>query len=281
MLTATQLLYEAASRPELPDLERISGRCFLCGGTMECGRPAVLPKTFMDYDKARCPEATHICAACWFSMDDRNGPLTECTGKDKPQRMRNYSHFVLRGEWLPMSKGDKRGMYAVLLQGPELAVIAVSGQKHLIFRAQPGRWQVEEQSMVPDVAGLEALMAPLQALYDGGFGKSEIESGRYSLHRILSFGDDRWHVLEAALRPARGSALFELAVFLLQKSEEKDGESEDAGDGDGTGLGAVAVDGPELQAPLRAGDLGPVSGPAAGRGDGDQQPGDVHQLGLF
>ena len=140
--------------------------------------------------------------------------------------MRNYSHFVLRGEWLPMSKGDKRGMYAVLLQGPELAVIAVSGQKHLIFRAQPGRWQVEEQSMVPDVAGLQSLMAPLQALYDGGFGKGEIESGHYSTRRIMTFGLEDWWALEDALRSARGSALFELAVFLLQKSEEKDGESE-------------------------------------------------------
>ena len=75
MLTATQLLYEAMGRPELPNLEPCSGACFLCGGSAALGRPAVLPPTFMDYDKARCPAATHICAACWHSMDERNEQL--------------------------------------------------------------------------------------------------------------------------------------------------------------------------------------------------------------
>lgn len=278
--TATQLLYAAAGRPDV-DAEPCAGACWLCGGEMTAGKPATLPPTFMDYDKARCPESGYICDACWFSMAEQSELLAERVGKDRPQRMRNYSHFVLDGQWYPLSKGDKRAMCNLLEQAPELAVIAVSGQKHLVFRAQPGRWQVEEQAVLPDVDRLGAMMAQVQTLYDGGFSKGEIESGHYTSRRIMAYGVERWESVERVIRHWRGSATFELAVFLCQKSEGEDGQGEDGGGVCGDRLGAVAGDGCQLQAPLCAGDLGPVSGPAAGRGDGDQQPGAVSQLVLL
>lgn len=90
----------------------------------------------MDHDKLH--DGSVVCHSCLFCFDDRSSALTTITGKDKPQRMRNYSHFVVNGRWHPLSKAAKPLMWQLLTQFPEVAVIAVSGQKHLIFRARPG-----------------------------------------------------------------------------------------------------------------------------------------------
>jgi len=135
-----------------------------------------------------------------------------------PQRMRNYSHFVVNGEWVPLGKGDKARMRELLMQNPDLAIIATSGQKHLIFRAQPGWWQIEEQSVQPFPETLERLLEPVEALYTA-FSKSEIETGNYAGHRILKFGLSEWQGLEAQIVRWRGSIQLELALFLAQKGE--------------------------------------------------------------
>ncbi len=281
MLTASQLLYRAAGEPPLETIPA-TGACFLCGGAVTRGAPARFPATFLDYDKARAPSSTVLCAACLFSLQERSPVLQARVGKDKPQCMRNYSHLVLHGQWLPFSKAQKRALYAALCQGPELAVIAVSGQKHLIFRAQPGRWQVEEQTLRPDLPRLQRLLAGMQPLYAGGFSKAEIESGRYLPRRILQFGLEPWQALEADLAPARGSALFELAVYLLQKDEEEDrGSSEASGPGHPTGLGAVARDTGGIQAPLCSRDLGTVPESPARRGHDDRESRPVLQRRLL
>jgi hypothetical protein len=141
-----------------------------------------------------------------------------------PQRMRNYSHFIVGGEWIPLSKGDKPRMAELLMQGPELAVVALSGQKHLIFRAQPGWWQIEEQSVLPFPDRLKELLEIIESLYSG-FSKSEIESGGYKQHRIRKFGLPEWWELESRIRSERGGLPFQLALFLAQKKKgERDGQ---------------------------------------------------------
>jgi hypothetical protein len=234
----------------------------------------------MDYDKARAPQSGYVCEACLFSMAERSPELQARAGKDKPQCMRNYSHFVLHGQWLPLSKSQKREMYEILRQDPELSVIAISGQKHLIFRARPSRWQVEEQSIVPDVARLDWLMERVEALYSGGFGKQEIASGGYTLWRIGQFGVKAWEALEHDLRAYRGSALFELVVFLVQKGEDS-GQGDAGGPCDESGVVSVAGNCDGLQAEVCAGDLGSIPGAATRRGHGDGQPEHVRQRTLF
>jgi hypothetical protein len=280
-----QRIYAAAGSPDIDGLEAHEGDCFLCGAAMTYGVPAKFPPTFMDYDKARAPHSTHICDGCAFTLVERSVELQEITGKDKPQRMRNYSHVVLGGAWRPLSKAQKRETYEALLQNPEVAVIAVSGQKHLCFRAQPGWWQVEEQAMRPDPQRLTEIMAIVQALYDAGFGKGEIESGQYAPYRIMRCGLEIWEPLEEAARPHRGSALFELAVYLVQKNE---GGSDGGDTGDDaartrgrSGLRHLAGDRRGLQTELCQGDLGAVPGAVAGDGADDGQSGGVLQPRLL
>lgn len=215
MRTVSQIIYDAAGRPGVGAEER-RGTCYLCGGWMDFGVPAKFPATFVDYDKAHA-QSDYICDACAFCMSERSEVLMHKVGKDKPQCMRNYSHFVLGGEWIPLSKAQKREQYEILTRRPEVAIVAVSGQKHLIFRAQPGFWQVEEQRILPDPLGLAIVMNKVRQLYWSGFSKREILTGDYATNRIIKCGADRWQELESQIKPWRGSVLLELAVFLVQK----------------------------------------------------------------
>jgi len=261
------------------------GTCCVCGAD-GIGLPFRdwVRDTFTDWDKLQAGDI--ICQPCQFAFCETSELLAARVGKDKLQRMRNYSHFIINGEWVPLSKGNKARMRDILLDGGwSVAVIAESGQKHIIFRAMPGQVQFEEQRLT-SLHGLEPLLVDIEALYDGGFSKGEIESGRYAQHRILKFGYSEWAGLESRMvSHYRGSLLFRLAIFLAQRK----GESEnDTGTADGatqevcasTGS-ALARDSAGLQEPLSARDMAAIPGGNRGGGTDHEQPECIRQLTLL
>jgi hypothetical protein len=142
--------------------------------------------------------------------------------------MRNYSHFIVAGEWIPLSKAEKWRMRQILLgvPFPKLAVIAVSGQKHLVFRARwndedaaAGWVQFEEAPIFVEPKQLAAKLDVVDALYQV-FTKSEIATGHYAMRSIQQFGIERFMRLEATASQWRGQPLFDLALFLAQRSDE-------------------------------------------------------------
>jgi hypothetical protein len=260
--TVTHLLHRAAGSP--PGAGDTPGTCCVCG------LPGVglsfgdwVRRTFTDWDKLVPGDI--LCQPCQFSFCERSELLAARVGKEKPQRMRNYSHFVAGGEWVPLSKGDKARMAHILLyESPEVAVIAQSGQKHILPWAVPGTVQFE-LTCIRDRHGLGPLLAKIETLYDGGLSKGEIETGDYAQHRVLRFGTALWRELEAELRPMRGTALFALALFLAQKTEK--GEGDDTGITDkgaqdvrGAAGDHLARDTDGLQSPLCTGDMAAVPG---------------------
>ena len=222
-MTVPELIFESAGSPNMGG--QLTGVCRTCGNT----RTGTLfsnwvRPTFMDWDKITAGEI--ICRACQFCFDDLNPTLDAKLARPR-QRMRNYSHFVVNGEWFPLSKGNKTRMSELLASNPDVAVVAESGQKHILFRASPGLWQFEESRVIPDSQGLAHAASAIQPLYDGGFAKSEINSGRYGQKRILSYGPAQWQENERIVRGLRGSQLFTLALFLAQR-ESGDGDKSDA-----------------------------------------------------
>ncbi len=148
-----------------------------------------------------------------------------------PQKARNYSHFIKGGEWYALSKGDKAAMLELLTTPPfpELAVIAESGQKHIIFRATvnaadaaAGYVQFEEQTVWVEPGQLLAVIQIVESLYTG-FSKSHIETGDYPPALMVRFGIGWWLPLENAAANWRGSVLFRMALFLAQKGDVDSG----------------------------------------------------------
>lgn len=220
MASATQILHAAAGAPPYP--ATCGGSCSLCGAT-GAGVPLGewLKPSFTNYDLLRPGDI--ICVACQFAADDNSALLQERTGKEKAQRMRNYSHFVVGDEWLPLHKGQKGEMLVALRACPAVAVIATSGQKHIAFRARPGWWQMEEARCLPDMERLEACIVHTAALYRV-FSKGEIEAETWGPARMMKYATEYGMnaLLEAqrALAPHRGTQAFALALFLTQKGDD-------------------------------------------------------------
>jgi len=201
-----------------PQPGEFAGICRTCGeyGTGALFADWVKP-TFTDHDKLQAGYI--VCPACLFCFDERSEPCAKLVGKPEPQRMRNYSHFVRHGEWIPLSKGAKPRMRE-LIYDSEVVVIALSGQKHLCFRCPPGWWQIEEHTVRPFPAELRKLAEPVSRLYQV-FSKTEIETGRYQHRRILEYGVEKWAADNGLIHYSRRTLAFELALFLAQKDEEE------------------------------------------------------------
>ena len=242
-MTATELLWSAVGRPDAPGTEiRPAGRCCLCGGTeASTGLPArkAIRATFTNYDLLRGQGGTHVCSACLTAQSEK-WPMP---GREKLQKLRNYSHMVTPTSWETYSKTrkDRRRFVAALLADhpdPWGGVVAVSGQKHLLFRAPvnpPGvgrlRFLVEEEECACSREDLRAVLE-LVATLGGTFsvrtsshGPGEVETGQYRPDRIATFGPAEWAGLEEQLEPWRGTVLFSAALFLAtpEKTDERNG----------------------------------------------------------
>lgn len=219
MFSATALIWEAAGSPVQPGNHQ--GICRCCGA-ISLGMPfdKWVKDSFNDLDK--CHSGEIVCHGCLFTFEEQSLTVQRLAGKDKLQKFRNYSYFVLKGQLYVLSKGQKPQIRDVLLQSPEVAIIAVSGQKHIAFRARPGWWQIEEIGVLPFPQALAFQLEIVEALYNEGAGKDEIESGRYSQGAIQRVGITRWVELDRQLKPFRGSPQLQLAVYLAQKKEEKE-----------------------------------------------------------
>lgn len=263
------------------------GKCRFCGNDDVDGTSfdKWVKPTFTDFDKLQPGEI--VCDSCMFFFNEQSQELAERMGKDKPQRMRNYSHFIVNGKWIPSSKGSKTEMLQLLLGDsfPELAAIADSGQKHIVFRSirnAPGSkagWvQFEEQRifLVPDE--LRALLFVVESLYVG-FSKAEIESGEYAGWRIMKFGVNAWDTLESQIKSERGKPIFSLALFLAQKEENDDGTGSEEQDG-GAARGDMARDSGGVQAQVQPIDLDSIREPSQECGV-HKQYGAVSQPNLF
>lgn len=227
METICEIIWDAAGRPVY--ISDTHGNCVLCGAKQSAGRSAdiLTTKTFTGYGASHAGSV--LCQACQFLMDESSVMLQERTGRDRPQKMRSYSHIVDDdGTWHPMTKAQKTLMLALLRQSPMAVVISDTGQKHIAYRAVPGWWQFEEQRIAPDLPMLDRMLGPIQGLYNAGFGKAEISSGRYDSKRIGDYGITPWQALESQIASWRGSPLFHLAVWFAQKKGEENGSSDDS-----------------------------------------------------
>ena len=239
MLTASQLIRLAAlktGRIELrekvieysdPPLEDVPDKtCWLCGG--ETGgkglrtRKAIKP-TFTDHSHARAQWSGSICPGCAFCLSVRE--------------LRNYSILATDKISHP-TRAEWREILINPPAPPFVMCLAVSGQKHLTFKAPVNldkhRFTVmlEERPIYVMPGRLRDCVEAVESLY-AYFNKEEILTGRYSQHKIKTCGMAKWEQLEARAEHWRGRPLFDLALFIAQKREVEDDEPTPAADNTG------------------------------------------------
>lgn len=229
MITPTQFIRKAALKTpqvpvamgkireyaDVPFADVPDARCWLCGGKTGGNGQLVkkaIKDTFTDRDKARWPGSKSVCPGCAFCLSFMS--------------LRNYS--ILATE-IGLKHPSRPEMRDLLLNPPEppfVFCIAVSGQKWLHFRAQTAYdrdgfpVQYEETSVCVERPVLASWLKTIETLYTV-FSKEEIKTGRYNQNRIKQFGLAKFQELEAKNAPHRGTRLFDLAVFVAQKPEEK------------------------------------------------------------
>lgn len=176
-----------------------------------------------------------ICNNCLFWFNERDKNLAKIADKEKPQRMRTYSHVIKNEEWTPYLKNQKEELLEQIIKFPfpEMCAIADSGQKHIVFRAvrnlpnqKNGYVQFEEQSIYVDVDEFINLYDNCNTLYQK-FNHEEIKTGRYNnLRKIIDFGIETWQKLEKDVKKYRGGKLFFLAMFFVKRENKENGISE-------------------------------------------------------
>jgi hypothetical protein len=208
---------------------RANGSCWLCGGPAYGAIPTAqwVKPSFTDQSSCVGDIAAGVCAACQWATDAKSVELQMHTGKDKPQRMINYSHFATTSGWIPCSKGDKQQMLDLLLSPagfPAVAAITESGQKYTGWKARanpPGTkagWVFFETHHIwLDQSFFSDLIAHIKALYEAGHSKHAILSSQYVL--VPGCDLNLWRTHEMAIKTQRGNAMFNLAVYLVQKTE--------------------------------------------------------------
>mgnify|MGYP000928194706 CR=1 FL=1 len=232
IITASQLIRQAALKTKQLELQGAKGvkvidyadpplepvpdhTCWLCGGEIADGRgmptkKAIKP-TFTDHPYARGHGSSSVCAGCAFCLSART--------------LRNYSILATGAGLLQHpSRAEWREILCNPPEPPFVMCLAVSGQKHLSFKAPVNLDRdhyallLEEREIFASPDRVKQVISTVEALYSY-FTKDEIATGRYSQHRIRECGIARWERLEAGVAEWRGRPLFDLALFVAQKKE--------------------------------------------------------------
>lgn len=227
-MTPTQFIYQAAQRtpkvmtpsgkevvyafPEAPNCE--DALCWLCGGeTHGKGTPKkkTIKSTFTDHDLAKAPMSESICEACTWALSQRS--------------LRNYSILATEEGLYHPSRPEMQKICLEPPKPPFVFALAVSGQKWLHFKAKINYSNTafvvafEETPVVVNPTQFAKMTEYIELLYNGGFTKDEILSGKYNSSKIITYSLVRFMEHEGQIRDFRGGRMFELAVFLAQKKE--------------------------------------------------------------
>lgn len=224
-MSPTQFAWSCLGRPPWPPPRPAPEAicCWLCAGPLDQDawrREDALPSTFAQHDDAACKTSPAVCAACAFFavgatwqawLADARAPKVKAWTQAS---WRSYGHFFRLGP-TPHECPSNARWRELLLEPPEppfLAVLSLTGQKNLIFRAAVAQdrdcypLQVEEDRAVVRRADLAECVGAVESALAAGLGREEIATGEAHQARILALGIRRWRAIEATLAPWRRRA---------------------------------------------------------------------------
>jgi hypothetical protein len=194
-------------------------------------------ESFTDHAEVAVPAASNVCVPCVWALSGKppdtfrlysviwrtDRPLS--ASHPKAVRVASGSHLT--------AKNDLSEVRSILLDPPTdgspwFCAIADSGQKHVVPFTPTNRganqWviRLERDDIHGSPAELGSLLHCCAVLYAAGFNREEILNGRPRAGKLIKAGFEFWRERDRFLNPRRGSALLDLAVFLLRKEGIKD-----------------------------------------------------------
>lgn len=184
-----------------------SAECWLCGGPAgEAPWPLAraISSTFTNHTLAAAPRSGSVCEPCAY-LASGDAWREYCAAHPEmglksvsPLSWRSYSHVVAMGiHACPVRSGWQRWLFEPP-PPPFVYVIAESGQKHLLFRAEAAHErdlypvQVEEDRIWVQPGPLRECVDAVELGLRMGFTREEIASGRYSQGRLAKAGLAEW-----------------------------------------------------------------------------------------
>lgn len=239
MKTATQFAWTCCDAGDYPPPEPTrknvhrygqDDACWLCGGpTNGVGWPRkqALAVTFCDHNKAARMDSETVCQACaatsksaawqqYCAAYPERGLWSHFPDKDNGKAPRDcnwlyFSHLFSPGWHETPSRARWR---EILLNPPEppfLMIMAINGQKQLVFRGRVSQsrdafWvQADDTRVLVRPERFRECLGAFESLYHAGFSKDSIVSGEYHSGQLAKTGLSAWKPLEDAIRPWRQS----------------------------------------------------------------------------
>jgi len=213
-MNATELIYTAAGSP-MVEIVQTEGICAVCGKEIDEGVPIkkVVSNTFMDWNVLTDMTASHVCKACKW-----------CIKEPKTRR----SQYIATKDELTYFKRDDIEKY--LFNPPEppfVFFVTSSYKKHGSFRAQVNHSQklfyvqFEDRQILFSPNKYKELFGLMTRMYQTFNKLQEIGKGKYIQKRVMEYGLKQWQKDEATLKQYRGSQVFELLLYALNKPEEE------------------------------------------------------------
>lgn len=210
---ATDLIYNSI-RASVDNVVSIDGICAVCGKRITEGISIkkVVSGTFTDWNILANITSDYVCCACTWCI--------------KEPRMRR-SQWIATKDELKFFKRDDIGIY--LFSPPEtpfVFFITATYKKHGSFRARVNGSrdlfyiQFEDRQVLFSPNRYKELWAVMNRMYRTFNKTSEIGRGDYIQKRVFEYGIDKWRNDEEMLKQYRGTQVFELLLYALNKQEE-------------------------------------------------------------
>ncbi len=230
-MKAALLLHRLAKSPAQDGCADVDATaCWLCGCETTRGMPVSRwqGSNFTDQNKARRQDSELVCeACCWACAWNVPPGFPPPEPGKKGLNLRLFSHLYDDRGYLALNKAKKPEILRWLRepkQGRWFAAIADTGQKHLLpwtplnpAGSAAGVVRFEERTVR---LGDFAIVDSMTRMLSGGVTKAEIATGDYSVRTWREFEPATVRAFESMHARIRGTAWFELALWLSQRDEE-------------------------------------------------------------
>jgi len=222
ILTAPQLLASVLG----VSLDEGDELCYYCGagcGVAYSTRDYVKP-TFTARATVAVPSSEHVCIGCTMALDE----ACEMSGREKPQKRRNYSWLITATRAIGWTKADMLQIREACLAPPAppyAFAIATSGQRQIIYMApvstdaMTASVLLEDRVIVYQPAALAVRLAMTERVVAACGKRGVLNSARMVLQGLAARYAD-WESIGESWLDIRDESLSALAIFIARPKEQ-------------------------------------------------------------